>query len=626
MNSNGNKRFEGLRALVADDSEASREILGRILERAGIMVIAVADGAEAVALIQSETHQFDVILLDLVMENMGGIEAMAAIRRILGDRRCAITAVSATSTPELQAACLAAGAVGTIILKPFRAADVMAGVQLALDNAYTRPAPAISVPESKPSRVPQQSKMAPKMDLSAALERCGGDRQMLRDMLSRFGEQSLFHIERVREMLSANKLTMVLAALHNLRGDALNLGLLHPAQRLTELQRSVRNLKIQEWDEPGKRAGPQPAQLLEMRSALDEQLQHCGRDMAQHAVLIAQLPELEIDPDKVRHRVPAEEPSPSLMQSLLRALSRADPFARNLIPAGSRLLPPSYPHDVELLFRQHVESLEYAAALSLLQADDVPVATDEEPQSGYRLLVVATSALEVGMLCQMIKGLGVLRFALSGSEALVQMREWTPDVVIADAVLGEMTGNGLCQRMKADPQTAGAALILMADNNDLASEVESLMAGVADFIGRPLNTARVVGRISAQLENVSRLASAGGLSSSVLRAAATGFLTCTPGGNIIEVNPTLQHLLQIPAAELQGCALRELVDDESVAALEAALKASMDAGWPAPVNAMMPVRNYNSLPVRLTGWVVSGETGRFLWIAVQESDPILCAA
>ena len=177
-----------------------------------------------------------------------------------------------------------------------------------------------------------------------------------------------------------------------------------------------------------------------------------------------------------------------------------------------------------------------------------------------------------------------------------------------------MTGNVLCQRMNADPQTAGAALILMTDNDDFASEVESLMAGVADFIARPLNTARGVGRISAPLENVSRLASAGGLSSSMQRAAVTGFLTCTPGGNIIEVNPTLQHLLQIPAAELQGGALRELVDDESVAALEAALKASMDAGWPAPVKALMAVRKGSPVLVRLTGWVVSGETGRFLWI------------
>lgn len=62
----------GLRVLLAEDEEAMRGYLARALENAGYEVVAVDRGTEAVPLLES-TH-FDLLLSDIVMPEMDGIE------------------------------------------------------------------------------------------------------------------------------------------------------------------------------------------------------------------------------------------------------------------------------------------------------------------------------------------------------------------------------------------------------------------------------------------------------------------------------------------------------------------------------------------------------------------------
>ncbi len=75
--------LQGVRALVADDAEVNREVLGQALGRLGIEFVCVADGAAAVAAVieaSSRGQPFDVVLMDCSMPVMDGYEATAAIR------------------------------------------------------------------------------------------------------------------------------------------------------------------------------------------------------------------------------------------------------------------------------------------------------------------------------------------------------------------------------------------------------------------------------------------------------------------------------------------------------------------------------------------------------------------
>lgn len=66
------------RILLADDSPTVRAALTRSLEKAGYLVVGVPDGREAVNRLTAES--FDLLLLDMEMPVMGGLEVLQAIR------------------------------------------------------------------------------------------------------------------------------------------------------------------------------------------------------------------------------------------------------------------------------------------------------------------------------------------------------------------------------------------------------------------------------------------------------------------------------------------------------------------------------------------------------------------
>ena len=106
-----------LKILIAEDSEASRLLLEIMLQRLGHTITSCANGAEAVA--SASEQRFDLILLDLQMPVMGGIEATRLIRALdesVGSKM--IVAITADSFPESHREALDAG-MNQIINKPF---------------------------------------------------------------------------------------------------------------------------------------------------------------------------------------------------------------------------------------------------------------------------------------------------------------------------------------------------------------------------------------------------------------------------------------------------------------------------------------------------------------------------
>ena len=103
------------RVLVVDDVPQNRSMLLDTLTELGFAVVAAADGQEAVALAQQ--LQPDLILMDVMMPVMDGLEATRQIRRIPRLAELPIIAVSASAFPDDATRCRAAGATG-FIAKP----------------------------------------------------------------------------------------------------------------------------------------------------------------------------------------------------------------------------------------------------------------------------------------------------------------------------------------------------------------------------------------------------------------------------------------------------------------------------------------------------------------------------
>jgi len=100
----------GLRVLLAEDDDINALLLRSMLLRQGHEITEVGDGEAAVRAAAAEA--FDVILLDLQMPKMGGIEAARAIRLVERERKApgaTLIAVTADARPESRDAALAAG-------------------------------------------------------------------------------------------------------------------------------------------------------------------------------------------------------------------------------------------------------------------------------------------------------------------------------------------------------------------------------------------------------------------------------------------------------------------------------------------------------------------------------------
>jgi two-component system chemotaxis response regulator CheY len=102
--------------LAVDDSESMRDVVSMTLRMAGHEVTVAPDGVKALAMAQK--HHYDLVLTDINMPHMNGIELIRALRALPGYKSTPIlTLTTERELPKRQEG-KAAGATGWIV-KPF---------------------------------------------------------------------------------------------------------------------------------------------------------------------------------------------------------------------------------------------------------------------------------------------------------------------------------------------------------------------------------------------------------------------------------------------------------------------------------------------------------------------------
>lgn len=99
---------EGMQVLVAEDNRINQMVIQRILQRLGCQVDVVDKGTEAVQAVRAK--HYDLVLMDLLMPEVDGLEAARQIRRQPAPASAVpIVALTASASSEVKAQCLAAG-------------------------------------------------------------------------------------------------------------------------------------------------------------------------------------------------------------------------------------------------------------------------------------------------------------------------------------------------------------------------------------------------------------------------------------------------------------------------------------------------------------------------------------
>ena len=114
----------GLQILLAEDNADLRMAIGRVLTLEGAALTQAANGREAIKMAERST--LDVIVMDLLMPVMSGLEATRALRS--AGSRVPVIAISADATPRTRTAAIDAGC-NAFLCKPFDSGELVAAIR-----------------------------------------------------------------------------------------------------------------------------------------------------------------------------------------------------------------------------------------------------------------------------------------------------------------------------------------------------------------------------------------------------------------------------------------------------------------------------------------------------------------
>jgi DNA-binding response OmpR family regulator len=92
-----------------------------------------------------------------------------------------------------------------------------------------------------------------------------------------------------------------------------------------------------------------------------------------------------------------------------------------------------------------------------------------------------------------------VRIAPDGEQALREVKEWSPDLVLLDVMMPRHSGFEVCKRLRADPATRGIGVIMVTALDQPSDVEKAIEAGAHDFLTKPIKKADLLARVSALL-------------------------------------------------------------------------------------------------------------------------------
>jgi PAS domain S-box-containing protein len=222
-----------LDVLLAEDNLVNQRLAVRILEKRGHRVVVVGNGREALEALQQ--RRFDVVLMDLEMPELGGLQATALLRqREEGTgRHMPVIALTAHAMKGDRERCLQAG-MDAYLAKPLRAAELLE----VLNEVAGR---AASPPQVEGNTMAAEGAM----DYQAALDYVAGDTDLLREVAEVFLKAEPGMRGAVEAAIRQRDSAQLKRAAHTLKGSASTFGAraVYEAARRLELMGANDNLQ-----------------------------------------------------------------------------------------------------------------------------------------------------------------------------------------------------------------------------------------------------------------------------------------------------------------------------------------------------------------------------------------------
>jgi len=233
-----------LRILVAEDNVVNQQLALLVLQKLGYQAEVTANGLEALQALEREPY--DVVLMDVQMPTMDGLEATRRIhQRWPEGRRPHIIAATASAMPEEREACLAAG-MDDYLSKPIRVDELAAALRRCRPHIAPQP-PALASgsgevaqvpPEREPQGQPAIAGVLHPLGLERLMETIGGDRSLLTALVDTFLSDAPRLVEAARRGFEHGQTDEIRRAAHTLKSNGATFG----ATSFSELSRQLEAL------------------------------------------------------------------------------------------------------------------------------------------------------------------------------------------------------------------------------------------------------------------------------------------------------------------------------------------------------------------------------------------------
>ncbi len=260
--------IRGARILLAEDNALNQQVASELLRDAGLAVDIADDGRIACDMVQvawSTKQPYDLILMDMQMPHMDGLEATRLIRASPAGAEVPIVAMTANAMASDKGLCLEAGMVD-FVSKPIDP-DALLRTLLywirprnqAVGFAY-EPEP-VAVASAEPAE--RVLPLIAGLDQAAGLRRVMGKQQRYLAMLRSFVDTQAEVPAQIQQALADGDLALATRLAHTLKGLAGNIASADVAQAASAMEQALRN----QTDVPAS-----PALLADLAAVLDVQM------------------------------------------------------------------------------------------------------------------------------------------------------------------------------------------------------------------------------------------------------------------------------------------------------------------------------------------------------------------